>query len=408
MARHRAAPCLIREREEVSVPFGRNVDSADLGLEFSPVVRVDRPEVIHYAWILLEIRLRDDAQRHVVDVQASAGVHDRDAGPNGPGADPVGVMVEELFAAEAAESVQPSKHALHLRLAGAGPRSVEQPRSRSVHSNDIKGRIRALIALQLTFSDDSPSSVFRDCEQGARRRVGRIHRSVAVFLPRLVHMFEDTVKPSTIDVLDLAGKRLEHLNALLRRCCELNLEGTDTLFNTYWIRANHKDRTHRQYVEQTKVMFQAAREAGVRRIVHISITNPDPESDLPYFQGKGQLEDALRDLEGVSHAILRPTVIYIAEDIPLNIIAWTLHQFPVVLIPGRGKYEIQPVFVEDLAALAIEVMDQEDNLEIDAVGPEVYSYTMLIKTIRSKIGAGCAVMPMPSNITSRRTVLHAT
>ena len=101
-------------------------------------------------------------------------------------------------------------------------------------------------------------------------------------------------------------------------------------------------------------------------------------------------------------------MIYIAEDIPLNIIAWTLHQFPVVLIPGRGKYEIQPVFVEDLAALAIEVMDQEDNLEIDAVGPEVYSYTMLIKTIRSKIGAGCAVMPMPSNITSRRTVLHAT
>ncbi len=177
------------------------------------------------------------------------------------------------------------------------------------------------------------------------------------------------------------------------------LEGTDTLFNTYWIRANHKDRTDQQYIEQTRVMFQAAREAGVRRIVHISITNPDPESDLPYFQGKGQLEDALRDLEGVSHAILRPTVIYSAEDMPLNIIAWTLRQFPVVLIPGRGKYEIQPVFVEDLAALAVEVMDQEENLEIDAVGPEVFTYAMLIKTIRSKIGARCAVMPMPSSIT---------
>ena len=177
------------------------------------------------------------------------------------------------------------------------------------------------------------------------------------------------------------------------------LEGTDTLFNTYWIRANHKDRTDQQYIEQTRVMFQAAREAGVRRIVHISITNPDPESDLPYFQGKGQLEDALRDLEGVSHAILRPTVIYSAEDMPLNIIAWTLRQFPVVLIPGRGKYEIQPVFVEDLAALAVEVMDQEENLEIDAVGPEVFTYAMLIKTIRSKNGARCAVMPMPSSIT---------
>ena len=178
-----------------------------------------------------------------------------------------------------------------------------------------------------------------------------------------------------------------------------NLEGTDTLFNTYWIRANHKDRTHRQYVEQTKMMFQAAREAGVRRIIHISITNPDPESDLPYFQGKGELEDTLRDLEGVSHAILRPTVLYSAEDMPLNIIAWTLRQFPVVRIPGRGKYEIQPVFVEDLAALAVEMGEQQENVEIDAVGPEVYSYGMLIKTIRSKIGARCAVMPMPDSIT---------
>ena len=45
-----------------------------------------------------------------------------------------------------------------------------------------------------------------------------------------------------------------------------NLEGTDTLFNTYWIRANHKDRTHQQYVEQTKVMFQAAREAHCMKL----------------------------------------------------------------------------------------------------------------------------------------------
>ena len=88
-----------------------------------------------------------------------------------------------------------------------------------------------------------------------------------------------------------------------------SLEGTDTLFNTYWIRVGHAGRIHDQCVEQTKIMFQAARNAGVRRIVHISITNPDPDSDLPYFRGKGQVEDALRALNGVSHAILRPTVL---------------------------------------------------------------------------------------------------
>ena len=177
------------------------------------------------------------------------------------------------------------------------------------------------------------------------------------------------------------------------------LRGTDTLFNTYWIRVNHGGRTHERCVQETKVMFEAAQRAGVRRIVHISITNPDPQSDLPYFRGKGQLEDALRDLEGVSHAILRPTVLYGAEDILLNNIAWTLRRFPLVFLPGRGKYGIQPVSVEDMADLAVRVMDREENLEIDAVGPEIYSYAMMVRTIRSAIGARCAILPMPSGMT---------
>ena len=144
------------------------------------------------------------------------------------------------------------------------------------------------------------------------------------------------------------------------------LEGSDTLFNTYWIRVNHGGRTHEECVEQPGVMFNAARQAGVRRIVHISITNPDPESDLPYFRGKGQLEEALRGLEGVSYAILRPTVLYSTGDILLNNIAWTLRKFPAVFLPGRGDYGIQPVFVEDLAELAIRAGEQQQNMEMDA------------------------------------------
>ena len=177
------------------------------------------------------------------------------------------------------------------------------------------------------------------------------------------------------------------------------LEGSDTLFNTYWIRVNHGGRTHEECVEQPGVMFNAARQAGVRRIVHISITNPDPESDLPYFRGKGQLEEALRRLEGVSYAILRPTVLYSTGDILLNNIAWTLRKFPAVFLPGRGDYGIQPVFVEDLAELAVRAGEQQQNMEMDAVGPEVYSYAMLVKTIRGKIGTRCAILPMPSEIT---------
>ena len=172
------------------------------------------------------------------------------------------------------------------------------------------------------------------------------------------------------------------------------LRGTDTLFNTYWIRVDHGGRTHQECVRQTRVMFQAARDAGVRRIVHISITNPDPDSDLPYFRGKGQLEQDLRQLEGVSHAILRPTVLYSAEDILLNNIAWTLRKFPAVFLPGRGEYGIQPVFVEDLADLAVGCAQQEENVEIDAVGPEVFTYAGMVRLVREKTGARCAVLPM--------------
>lgn len=179
---------------------------------------------------------------------------------------------------------------------------------------------------------------------------------------------------------------------------EKTLAGTDTLFNTYWIRVNYRDRTHEQCVEQTRVMFQAAREAGVRRIVHVSITNPNPQSPLPYFRGKGQLEDALRNL-GVSYAILRPTVLYSVEDILLNNIAWTLRKFPLTLLPGRGEYGIQPVFVEDLARLAVAAGEDDQDTEVDAVGPEVFTYAEMVKMVRDKIGVKCLVLPSPKPLT---------
>ena len=176
------------------------------------------------------------------------------------------------------------------------------------------------------------------------------------------------------------------------------LASTDTLFNTYWIRVNYGGRTHEQCVEHTRVMFEAAKAAGVRRIVHISITNPDPSSDLPYFRGKGQLEDALRNL-GVSYAILRPTVLYSTEDILLNNIAWTVRKFPLVLLPGNGQYGIQPIFVEDLAQLAIQYADGAENIELDAVGPEVFTYAQLVRLVRDQTGSRCWVAPSPKPLT---------
>ena len=179
---------------------------------------------------------------------------------------------------------------------------------------------------------------------------------------------------------------------------EQTLAGTDTLFNTYWIRFNLGDRTYERCVEETRTLFKAAEAAGVRRIVHISIINPDSQSPLPYFRGKGQVEDALR-ASGVSYAILRPTVLYSTQDILLNNIAWTLRKFPVFLLPGTGRYGIQPVFVEDLAELAVAAAQEDRNAELDAVGPEVFTYAEMVKLIRDKVKARCLVLPAPKLLT---------
>ena len=142
-------------------------------------------------------------------------------------------------------------------------------------------------------------------------------------------------------------------------------------------------------------LFDAAAKAGVRRIVHVSITNASEDSPLPYFRGKALVERALRE-SGVSHAILRPTIIFGREDILLNNIAWALRRFPVHPVPGRGDYPVQPIYVEDLARLAVEASAGGDDVEIDAVGPDVMTYKEMVGLVASKVGSAAKLVGVPA------------
>ena len=164
-----------------------------------------------------------------------------------------------------------------------------------------------------------------------------------------------------------------------------SLCGATTVFNTYWIRFERATTTFDRAVQNTKTLIQAARRAGVRRFVHISITNASADSSLPYFRGKGVIEQFLRD-SGLSHAILRPALIFGDEDILINNIAWSLRKFPLFAVPGDGAYRVQPVFVEDLADLALNAAQATGNLEIDAVGPEIYRFDELVRLLARAIG----------------------
>jgi NADH dehydrogenase len=175
------------------------------------------------------------------------------------------------------------------------------------------------------------------------------------------------------------------------------LDGAEVLYNTYWVRFNHAQFTHADAVRNTMALFDAAARAGVERVVHVSITNPSEDSPLEYFSGKARLERALAE-SGMSYAILRPAVIFGKEDILINNIAWALRRLPVFGVFGDGSYRLQPIYVEDLAALAVAHGTRRENAVINAIGPETFTYRELVETIARLIGVKKPILSVPPEV----------
>jgi NADH dehydrogenase len=173
-----------------------------------------------------------------------------------------------------------------------------------------------------------------------------------------------------------------------------SLRGVDALANTYWVRFDHRLFTHERAVTNTRVLFGAARDAGVRRIVHVSITNPDSTSDLPYFRGKAELESFLEGL-GVSHCILRPAVLFGKEDVLINNIAWVLRHVPVFGVFGSGEYRLQPIYVDDLAEAVVRKLEDGRDEVVEAIGPETFTYRGLVERVRSALGVTRPILSVP-------------
>jgi len=173
-----------------------------------------------------------------------------------------------------------------------------------------------------------------------------------------------------------------------------SLRGVRVLYNTYWVRFNHRWFTHAEAVRNTKRLFDCAKEAGVERIVHVSITNPSLSSPLEYFRGKAELEAALSRC-GLSYAILRPTVLFGKEDILINNIAWVLRHFPIFGLFGDGQYRLQPIYVDDLAAVAVQQGAARDNEIVEAIGPETFTFRELVGAIGRIIGRRRVLVSVP-------------
>ncbi len=165
-----------------------------------------------------------------------------------------------------------------------------------------------------------------------------------------------------------------------------SLRGAETLYNTYWIRFPYGGMTFERAVANSRALFRAAAEAGVRRIVHISVSSASETSPYPYFRGKAAVERDLAEV-GLPYAIVRPTLVFGRHDILVNNIAWILRRFPVFLVPGRGDYRVQPVAVEDVARIAVEAEGT-----VDAAGPETLTFLELVRELARAVASRARIV----------------
>lgn len=182
------------------------------------------------------------------------------------------------------------------------------------------------------------------------------------------------------------------------------LSGIDVLYNTYWIRFPYGSVTFDQAVENSHWLFTAAAEAGVRRIVHVSITHPDLQSPYPYFRGKAMVEKLLIET-GVSHAVARPAILFGGDGVLINNVAWLVRRFPVLALGQGGHYRIRGIHIADLAHLCADLGERTDDVVLDAVGPESISFHQLVEAIRAAVGSHASLISAPGPVMVAATVV---
>jgi NADH dehydrogenase len=176
-----------------------------------------------------------------------------------------------------------------------------------------------------------------------------------------------------------------------------SLEGATTLYNTYWVRFSHKRVTHDLAVANSRTLFEAAKRAGVQRIVHTSILHPCAASPWPYFRGKALVERALAE-SGISYAVLRPAIFFGGEGVLINNIAWLLRHLPVFMVGGRGDYRIRAIHIDDMAQLCLAKAAERHDSVTDAVGPERPTFNELIASVRDAVGSRARILHVPGAV----------
>jgi len=175
--------------------------------------------------------------------------------------------------------------------------------------------------------------------------------------------------------------------------------GVDVFVNSYYVRFNYGRATFELAVDRTRELIALARLAGVRKIVHVSVSNADERSDLPYYSNKGRIERLVRE-SGLDYTILQPAIVVGPGDILVNNIAFFLRRLPVFTIFERGDYRVQPITVDAFADLAIEAIDAIDgphgNATLPVAGPRDWIFLDLVRAVHAAVGSRARIVHAPA------------
>lgn len=175
-------------------------------------------------------------------------------------------------------------------------------------------------------------------------------------------------------------------------------DGVGTFYNTFWMRTGDPGSHGRSYaraLERSTALIDAARAAGVRRIVHLSVAKADHPVAMkyPYFEAKARVE-ALVKATGVPHTIVRPSLMFGGGAGMLDQLATVLRRLPVMGVAGDGSYRVRPVHVDDVARLCVSGADGT----IDAVGPDRPTFDELVRAVAAAVGRRARLVHLPTRL----------
>jgi uncharacterized protein YbjT (DUF2867 family) len=182
-----------------------------------------------------------------------------------------------------------------------------------------------------------------------------------------------------------------------QRSVEAVVTGADGVVNAISLYVEHGgDTFHSVHVETAAKIARAARQAGIKRFVHVSGIGANTASPSPYIRSRGEGEAAVQSAFPGA-IIVRPAVMFASDDAFVTTILRLLRSLPAYPIFGDGRTRLQPVYVDDVAAAIAQILRQSQKpyAVYELGGPRVYSYEELLRTISRIAGLRPVLMRMP-------------